>query len=197
MVAQPHFNEDVNVRTIPSSDGGSSFLELLAAYNVDCLFYNPGSDFYPVLEQLSKFQVEGRKTPRPVMCLTEHLALSMAHGYAMQKGRAQAVMVHVGLGTMELGGALHNISKGREPVLIIAGRSPYSFEGELEGGRDRPYHWDQELYDQLGLARQFAKWTYELKTNSNLHHVVARALQIANSEPKGPTYLVLPRELLA
>ncbi|MDA4130793.1 MAG: thiamine pyrophosphate-requiring protein [Thaumarchaeota archaeon] len=202
MVAQPNSNKenagaDVSVRTIPSSDGGGSFLELLDAYGVECLFYNPGSDFYPVLEQLSKFQVEGRKTPRPVMCLTEHLALSMAHGYAMQKGTAQAVMVHVGLGTMELGGALHNISKGREPVLIIAGRSPYTFEGELEGGRDRPYHWDQELFDQLGLARQFAKWTYELKTNSNLHHVLARALQMANSEPKGPVYLVLPRELLA
>jgi acetolactate synthase-1/2/3 large subunit len=98
---------------------------------------------------------------------------------------------------MELGGALHNISKGREPALIIAGRSPYSFEGELVGGRDRPYHWDQELFDQLGLARQFAKWTYELKTNSNLHHVLARALQIANAEPQGPVYLVLPRELLA
>jgi len=131
------------------------------------------------------------------MCLTEHLALSMAHGYAMKKRRAQAVMVHVGLGTMELGGALHNISKGREPALIIAGRSPYTFEGELEGGRDRPYHWDQELFDQLGLARQFVKWTYELKTNSNLHHVLARAIEVANAEPRGPVYLVLPRELLA
>jgi acetolactate synthase-1/2/3 large subunit len=182
---------------LASSDGGSSLLELLGAYGVDCLFYNPGSDFYPVLEQLSRFEVEGNRSPRPLMCLSEHLALSIAHGYAMKKRRAQAVMVHVGLGTMELGGALHNISKGREPALIIAGRSPYTFEGELEGGRDRPYHWDQELFDQLGLARQFVKWTYELKTNSNLHHVLARALQIANAEPQGPVYLVLPRELLA
>ena len=184
-------------RELPSVDGGRSLLELLAAYEVDCLFYNPGSDFYSVLEQLSRFEVEGRKSPRPVMCLTEHLALSMAHGYAMSKQWAQAVMVHVGLGTMEMGGALHNISKGRAPALIMAGRSPYTFEGELEGGRDRPYHWDQELFDQLGLARQFAKWTYELKTNSNLHHVIARALQVANADPQGPAYLVLPRELLA
>src|ERR1700680_3869526 len=123
--------DDTSEKTLSSSDGGSSLLELLGAYGVDCLFYNPGSDFYPVLEQLSRFEVEGNRSPRPLMCLSEHLALSMAHGYAMKKRRAQAVMVHVGLGTMELGGALHNISKGREPALIIAGRSPYSFEGEL------------------------------------------------------------------
>jgi acetolactate synthase I/II/III large subunit len=184
-------------RVIPSSDGGSSFLELLTNYDVDCLFFNPGSDYYPVLEHLSRFANEGRKTPNQIMCLTEHLALSMAHGYAMATGRAQVVMVHVGLGTMALGGAVHNIMRGREPALIIAGRSPYTFEGELLGGRDRPYHWDQEIFDQLGLLRQFAKWTYELKTNSNLPLVLSRALQIANSEPKGPVYLVLPRELLA
>ena len=94
-------------------------------------------------------------------------------------------MVHVGLGTMEIGGALHNIYRGREPVLIIAGRAPYTLEGELLGGRDRPYHWDQEIFDQLGIARQFSKWTYELKTNSNLPQVLGRALQVANSEPKG------------
>ncbi len=186
-----------NEHTIPSSDGGSSFLELLSAYKVDFLFYNPGSDFYPVLEQMSRFEIEGRKNPKPIMCLTEHLALSMSHGYSMTVGKAQTIMVHVGLGTMEIGGALHNIYRGREPVLIVAGRAPYTFEGELLGGRDRPYHWDQEIFDQLGVARQFSKWTYELKTNSNLPQVLGRALQVANSEPKGPAYLILPRELLA
>ena len=85
----------------------------------------------PYLNKLSKLEIEVDRAPRPLMCLTEHFALSMAHGYAMKKGKAQAVMVHVGLGTMELGGALHNISKGREPALIIAGRFSYSFEGEL------------------------------------------------------------------
>jgi len=172
-------------------------LELLSAYQVDFLFYNPGSDYYPLLEQMSKFEIENRKNPKPILCLTEHLALSMAHGYSMTNGKAQTVMVHVGLGTMEIGGALHNICRGREPVLIVAGRSPYTFEGELPGGRDRPYHWDQDIFDQLGIARQFSKWTYELKTNSNMPYVLGRALQVANSEPKGPSYLVLPRELLA
>ncbi len=182
---------------VPARDGGEAFLELLTASNIDFIFFNPGSDYYPILEHLSEFEEQGRVSPKQIFCLSEHLALSMAHGHAMLTNRAQVVMVHVGLGTLQLGGALHNVYRGRAPVLIVAGRAPYSFEGESLGGRDRPYHWDQELFDQLGLVREFAKWTYELKTNANLHHVVNRALQMANAEPQGPVYLVLPRELLA
>jgi acetolactate synthase I/II/III large subunit len=189
----PQDDGESEVRVI---DGGQAFLELLKAQNVDYIFFNPGSDFYPILEHLSETR-ERQQRPKQIMCLTEHLALSMAHGYSMATGKAQVVIVHAGLGTLALGGALHNVFRGREPVLIVAGRSPYTFEGELPGGRDRPYHWDQELFDQLGIARQFVKWTYELKTNTNLHHVVARAIQVANTEPKGPVYLILPRELLA
>jgi acetolactate synthase-1/2/3 large subunit len=50
--------------------------------------------------------------------------------------------------------------------------------------------------DQAGIVRGFVKWDYELRLNDNIHHVVQRAFQIANTEPHGPVYLVLPREVL-
>jgi acetolactate synthase-1/2/3 large subunit len=189
-----NFHEDEVFR---ASDGGEAFVKILANTNTNYVFFNPGSDYYPVLEHFSKFELQGRKHPNPILCLSEQLALAMAHGYSMLSKKAQVVMVHVGIGTLQLGGAMHNAHRGRAPVMIVAGRSPFTLRGELPGSRDKPYHWDQELFDQAGLVREYTKWYYELKTNKNLDEVIARALQVANSEPQGPVYLVLPRELLA
>ena len=69
--------------------------------------------------------------------------LSAAHGYAQATGRAQAVIVHVECGTRALAGAIHNAAKGRVPVLIFAGTSPFTQEGELRGSRNEFIHWLQ------------------------------------------------------
>jgi acetolactate synthase I/II/III large subunit len=178
-------------------DGGKLFLDAVSDFGVDYIFYNPGSDYYPILEHLAAWQEEGKKKPGQIMCLTEQLALCMAHGYSMATQKAQIALVHAAIGTLQFGGSLHNVHRGRAPVLLVSGRAPYTFENEQEGGKDSPHHWDQELFDQPGPLREYTKWHYELKTNVNLRHVLARAFQVANSEPQGPVYLILPRELLA
>ena len=58
-------------------------------------------------------------------------------------------------------------------------------------------HWAQESFDQANLVREFVKWDYELRNFAQLETVVNRALAIATSEPRGPVYLTLPREVLA
>jgi len=46
-------------------------------------------------------------------------------------------------------------------------------------------------------VREYVKWDYELRNFAQVEKVVDRALNIAMSEPKGPVYLSLPREVLA
>jgi hypothetical protein len=41
----------------------------------------------------------------------------------------------VDVGTSALGAAIHNASTGRAPVLIFAGLSPFTIEGEMTGSR--------------------------------------------------------------
>ena len=41
------------------------------------------------------------------------------------------------------------------------------------------------------------KWDYELRNAQTLESAVDRALNLTMSEPKGPVYLALPREVLA
>lgn len=121
----------------------------------------------------------------------------MADGYARISGRPQAVLVHVDVGTQALGQGIHNASVGRSPVLIIAGLCPYTESGELPGSRTEYMHWLQDAPDQKAIVRQYCRYTGEIRTGLNVKQMVGRALQFANSTPKGPSYLACAREVLA
>jgi len=168
----------------------------LIAHGVECLFMNPGTDTIPIQEALSKLEQLGEPVPRTVLCLFELVALAAAHGYYQATGRPQAVLVHVDVGTQNLGGMLHNAQRGRAAVLIAAGRTPYTTDSSQRGTRDTYIHWLQEQFDQHGIVRNFVKWDYELRRPEQMGEVIARALQIAASDPPGPVYLTLPREVL-
>lgn len=124
------------------------------------------------------------------------VALSMADGYARLTSKPQCVIVHVDVGTQGLGAAVHNASCGRAPVLIFAGLSPYTLEGELRGSRTEYIHWIQDVPDQKQIVAQYCRYTGEIKTGKNVKQLVNRALQFATSAPKGPVYLVGAREAM-
>ncbi len=104
--------------------------------------------------------------------------------------------MHVDSGTQNLGGAMNNAMRGRIPVLVFAGTSPYTIEGELPGGRNEFIHWIQDARDQRGIVRGYVKYDNEIRTGRNVKQLVHRALQIARSEPAGPVYLIGPREVM-
>src|SRR5882672_8196098 len=131
-----------------------------------------------------------------ITCPNEMVALSAAHGYAQVSGRAQAVIVHVECGTQALAGAVHNAARGRVPVFIFAGMSPFTQEGELPGSRNEFIQWIQDVGDQRGIVRGYMKYENELRTAKNVKQVIYRALQFAHSDPKGPVYVVGAREVM-
>ena len=47
------------------------------------------------------------------------------------------------------------------------------------------------------MVREFCKWDYELRAGQPVETLVDHALDIAMSEPRGPVYMNLPREVLA
>lgn len=124
------------------------------------------------------------------------VALSMADGYARLTGKPQCVIVHVDVGTQGLGAAVHNASCGRAPVLIFAGLSPYTIEGEMRGSRTEYIHWIQDVPDQKAIVAQYCRYSGEIKSGKNVKQMVNRALQFATSEPKGPVYLCGAREVM-
>jgi len=175
---------------------GTAFLEALQEADIEYMFANLGSDHTALIEALAAAAASGRSLPKLITCPHEMVALSAAHGFAQVTGRAQAVIVHVECGTQSLGGAIHNAAKGRIPVLIFAGTSPATQEGEARGSRNEFIHWIQDVFDQRGLVRGYMRYDNEIRTGANVKQLINRALQFAYSDPKGPVYLVGAREVM-
>jgi acetolactate synthase I/II/III large subunit len=174
----------------------TALLEALTEAGVSHIFANFGSDHPALIEAIAEARAHGRRVPAIVTCPHEMVALSCAHGFAQVSGRGQAVVVHVDCGTQTLGGAVHNAAKGRIPVFIFAGLSPFTQEGERKGSRNEFIQWIQDVPDQRGIVRQYVRYDNELRTACNVKPIVRRALQFAHSDPKGPVYLVGAREVM-
>ena len=174
----------------------TALLEALQEAGVSYVFANFGSDHPPILESVAEARAGGRQIPKIITCPHEMVALTAAHGFAQVTGHAQAVLVHVDVGTQMLAGALHNACRARVPALILSGASPYTQEGELRGSRNEFIHWLQDVFDQRGIVRGYVKYDNEVRSGRNIKQIVHRALQIAHSDPPGPVYLMAAREVL-
>jgi acetolactate synthase-1/2/3 large subunit len=183
--------------TFKPETAAEAWLGLLAARGIEYLFANGGTDFAPVVEAYAKGQKLGWRLPQIVVVPHENMGVAMAHGYAMVTGKPQAMMVHVGVGTANSINGLINASRQNVPILFTAGRTPVTESGALPAARNNYIHWAQEHFDQGGMMREFMKWDYELRHAEQVETVIDRALAISKSEPQGPVYVTLPREVLA
>jgi len=184
------------ISVVPAANmvtGASAILSALENGGVTHLFVNLGSD-HPAF--LTAFAANSHPNLRIFTCPNEMNALSAASGYAQITGRLAAVLVHVDCGTLGLAGAIHNVSKGRIPVMILAGTVPITQEGELRGTRNEHIHWIQDVPDQRTIVRQYMRYEHEIRTSRNAAQIVLRGLQFANSSPRGPVYLIASREAL-
>jgi acetolactate synthase-1/2/3 large subunit len=166
-----------NVKTI---------IEVMNANGVEHVFFNPGIDNVPVLETLSACRARGEPAPRGILCLDEFVAMTAAHGNYMASGRPQAVSVHSELGTLQLGGSLHNAQWGKVPVVFFT---------ETQGPPQRT-DWCGDTFDQGKMVRNFVKWDHCLAPGEDVSAAFQEAFRIAATEPCGPVYLNLPREVL-
>jgi len=173
------------------------FLEGLVDLGVDYIFANLGTDHVSLIEELARWDKDGRKHPAMILCPHEVVAVHMAGGYALATGKAQAVLVHVDAGTANACMAVQNLFRYRLPVMLFAGRAPHTLHGELKGSRDTYVHFVQDPFDIASIVRPYVKWEYSLPSGIVVKEALARASAFAHSDPSGPVYMMLPRETLA
>jgi acetolactate synthase I/II/III large subunit len=171
-------------------------LEGLSEIGIEYLFCNLGTDHAPIIEEMARRRQRGEAMPKIVRCPHENTAAHMAAGYALVTGRGQAVLVHVDVGTANSANGMHNMYRSRLPVLLMAGRAPYTTHGELVGSRDTHVHFVQEPFDQGSLVRPYTKWEWTLPSGVVVKEALQRAYSIMQSEPRGPVYLMMQRETL-
>jgi len=173
------------------------FLEGLIDLGVDYIFANLGTDHVSLIEEMARWDKQGRRHPEMILCPHEVVAVHMAGGYALATGRGQAVLVHVDAGTANACMAIQNLFRYRLPVMLFAGRAPYTLHGELPGSRDTYVHFVQDPFDIASIVRPYVKWEYSLPSGIVVKEALARASAFAQSDPPGPVYMMLPRETLA
>ena len=172
------------------------FLEGLSELGIEYLFCNFGTDHAPIIEEIAHRRKRGDALPTIITCPHENTAAHMAAGYAFVTGRGQGVLVHVDVGTANTATAMHNIFRSRLPVLLMAGKAPYTTGNELVGSRDTYVHFVQEPFDQASLVRPYLKWEWTLPSGIVVKEALRRAHSIMQSEPQGPVYLMMQRETL-
>src|SRR5262252_10683442 len=153
-----------------------TLLEYSARNGIEFIFTNLGSDHPAFIEAFAEMQKQRLPMPRIVVCPHEMTALSAAHGYAMITRRPQLVLVHVDVGTQNLGGSVHNAARGRVPAIIIAGLSPLTENRERVGARNEFIHYLQDTPRQHEIVGQYMKWSYELRAPDTVDAVMLRAV---------------------
>ena len=178
-------------------EGHELILQSITANDVKKIFFCGGTDNYFFMESTAKFRALGKTCPDLVTVPHESDALYMGMGYFQWTRKPQVTLLHVDCGTINAGAAWPEAWHAGAGIVVIAGRTPWTTKNELTGARSIPVHWQQEVYDQAAIVRQYTKWDYEIKTVENASLVIQSAFRVAASEPCGPVYLTLPREIAA
>jgi acetolactate synthase I/II/III large subunit len=182
--------------TFNARTAAEAYMALLRYRGVERVFTNAGTDYASIVEGYARADESGLEYPEVLVCPHENLAVSMAHGVYLVTGEPQAVMLHTSVGTANSACGILNAARDRAPIFLSAGRTPL-YERDAFGQRSGLIHWAQELFDQAGMLRELVKWDYELRDASQVEDVIDRATVVAMSDPRGPTYVTLPREVLA
>ncbi len=181
---------------VPADDNGDAMIAAMAEAGVEYIFFTSGSEIGFYQEAVAKARANGRAAPRLITVTHEHASLNAALGYAAVSGKPAVTAAHVDCGTQHYGGAVHTAFHSGLPVVITGGGSPTSYPGSFRGARDGGGHiWLQQSFDQNSIVRQYTKWDHRMALQDNPGLMISRALQVACTEPCGPVYLTLPREV--
>jgi len=172
-----------------------AILASLKLNGIDRIWFVSGSEIGVLQEASVKHQALGRPAPAIMTMTHENAALAAACGDSAVTGRPSAAAFHVEVGLLNAGGAIHNADRGRHPVLLISGYPPSAEPGTAPGARNARIQWYQQVPDQGGIVRQYMRWDHKLTPYDNAGAVITRAVQVMLSDPQGPAYLALAREV--
>lgn len=156
-------------------------MDLLRTHGLDTWFGNPGSSELTLLED---FPADFRY----VLGLQEMVPVGMADGYAQITGRPAIVNLHTAPGMGNAQGALYNAFINKTPLIVTAGnqRRDLQNQGCLLTN-----------VDATNVPKPFVKWSAEPAIASEVPAVMARAIHIANTAPRGPVFVSLPMDDMA
>ena len=176
-------------RPIPAGVNAAGFgsdvvADALRALDIPYIALNPGASYRGLHDSLVNYL--GNERPQMLLCLHEESALAIAHGYAKVTGKAMAAAVHSNVGLMHATMAFFNAWCDRMPMVVLGATGP------VDATKRRPWiDWIHTARDQGALVRGYTKWDDQPASPVAAREAVLRAGWIANTAPRGPTYVNL------
>ena len=180
-------------RPVPAGVNAAGFgsdvvADALRATDIPYIALNPGASYRGLHDSLVNYL--GNERPQMLLCLHEESAVAIAHGYAKVTGKAMAAAVHSNVGLMHATMAIFNAWCDRMPMVILGATGP------VDAVKRRPWiDWIHTARDQGALVRGYTKWDDQPASPAAAREAVLRANWIANTAPRGPTYVNLDAEM--
>jgi thiamine pyrophosphate-dependent acetolactate synthase large subunit-like protein len=180
-------------RPVPAGVNAAGFgsdvvADALRATDIPYIALNPGASYRGLHDSLVNYL--GNERPQMLLCLHEESAVAIAHGYAKVTGKAMAAAVHSNVGLMHASMAIFNAWCDRMPMVILGATGP------VDAVKRRPWiDWIHTARDQGALVRGYTKWDDQPASPAAAREAVLRANWIANTAPRGPTYVNLDAEM--
>jgi thiamine pyrophosphate-dependent acetolactate synthase large subunit-like protein len=184
------FLRDVPVASPSQQDiwGSDAIAAMLRALDIPYLALNPGASYRGLHDSIVNYL--GNTRPQMLLCLHEEAAVAIAHGYAKASGRMMGVVLHSNVGLMHGSMAIFNAWCDRVPMLILGATGPW------DAAKRRPWiDWIHTSADQGALVRDYTKWDNQPASVPAAYEALLRAVQIADTAPRGPTYVNLDAAL--
>ena len=168
--------------------GSDVVADALRALDIPYIALNPGASYRGLHDSLVNYL--GNERPQMLLCLHEEAAVAIAHGYAKVTGKAMAAAVHSNVGLMHATMAFFNAWCDRMPMVVLGATGP------VDATKRRPWiDWIHTARDQGALVRNYTKWDDQPASPLAAREAVLRAGWIANTAPRGPTYINLDAEM--
>src|SRR5664279_764325 len=180
-------------RPVPAGVNAAGFgsdvvADALRALDIPYIALNPGASYRGLHDSLVNYL--GNERPQMLLCLHEEAAVAIAHGYAKVTGKAMAAAVHSNVGLMHATMAFFNAWCDRMPMVVLGATGP------VDATKRRPWiDWIHTARDQGALVRGYTKWDDQPASPVAAREAVLRAGWIANTAPRGPTYVNLDAEM--
>jgi thiamine pyrophosphate-dependent acetolactate synthase large subunit-like protein len=148
----------------------------------------PGSSYRGLHDSIVNYL--GNRTPQIVLTIHEETGVAIAHGYAKVTERLMAAALHANVGLMHAVMAVFNAWCDRVPLLLLGATGPW------DAAQRRPWiDWIHTSSDQGALIRNFTKWDNQPGSPIAAVEAALRAVQIAQTAPRGPVYVNLDMSL--
>lgn len=164
--------------------GSDAIAAMLRELDIPYLALNPGASYRGLHDSIVNYL--GNKSPQMLLCLHEESAVSIAQGYAKTADKMMGCVLHSNVGLMHATMSIFNAWCDRIPMLLLGATGPW------DAAKRRPWiDWIHTTSDQGALIRDYTKWDNQPASVAATFEALLRAVQIADTAPRGPTYVNL------